>query len=216
VSIRQTFFVGLASQLGHPTGLRGRLVARALNRGNRRVTAAAVEALAVVPGERAMDVGFGGGVGIQLLLDRVTGSGHVTGVDVSETMVRAAQHRFRSEVGGGRVTILHGSAEHLPVIDGSVDALLTVNTLYFVENLASTMQEIRRVLSSDARVVFGVGDQAAMTSMPFTEHGFRLRSTEEIASVAEANGLMIAGHERVGQGPRAFHLLLARPGNHSR
>lgn len=211
VSIRRNFFAGLASQLGQPSGMRGRLVVRALNRGNRKVTAAAVEALGVAHGDRAMDVGFGGGVGIQLLLDRLNDRGHVTGVDISETTVRAAQRRFRKEIGAGRVTIIHGSADRVPVTDGSIDALLTVNTLYFVEDLAATMQELRRILSPAGRVAFGVGDKDAMTKMPFTAHGFRLRTTEEIASVAEANGLMIAGHERVGQGPGAFHVLIARP-----
>jgi SAM-dependent methyltransferase len=211
VPIRQSFLAGLSAQLGHPTGIRGRLVARALNRGNRSATAAAVEALGLAQGERAMDVGFGGGVGIGLLLDQLNGSGHVTGVDISETMIRAAQRRFSAQISQGRVTLIEGEAEHLSVRDGSVDALLTVNTLYFVDDLPAAMREFRRVLSPGARAVFGVGDQEAMKDMPFTSHGFRLRPTGEITSVAEANGFEISRHERVGQGPRAFHLLIARP-----
>jgi SAM-dependent methyltransferase len=158
-----------------------------------------------------MDVGFGGGIGIKLLLDQLNGSGHVTGVDISETMILAAQRRFRTEISQGRVTIVAGQAEHLPVRDGSVDALLTVNTLYFVDDLAAAMREFRRVLSPGARAAFGVGDHEVMKEMPFTSRGFRLRSTEEITSIAEANGFEISRHERVGQGPRAFHLLIAGP-----
>ncbi|MEB0307138.1 hypothetical protein QN345_17720, partial [Cryobacterium sp. 10I1] len=59
----------LAAQLGHPSGWRGRLVGRMLNRRNRGIIRAAVDALEATPDARLADVGFGGGVGIELLLD---------------------------------------------------------------------------------------------------------------------------------------------------
>ncbi len=43
-------FAGFASQLGKPTGLRGRLVGIMLNRANRGTVTAAIDALALQPG----------------------------------------------------------------------------------------------------------------------------------------------------------------------
>jgi arsenite methyltransferase len=71
---------GIAKQLGHPSGLRGRLVGVALNRGNRRFVSAAVQALQPDTAAVVADVGFGGGVGLKFLLDSVGQSGRVHGV----------------------------------------------------------------------------------------------------------------------------------------
>jgi len=45
MSVRNDILAGIAKQLGHPSGARGRLVGAALNRGNRRFVSAAVRAL---------------------------------------------------------------------------------------------------------------------------------------------------------------------------
>ena len=78
----------LAAQLRLPSGPAGLLVARRLNRNNREMVLAAVEATGAVPGERVADVGFGGGSGLALLLARVLPGGQVRGVDVSRTILQ--------------------------------------------------------------------------------------------------------------------------------
>ena len=49
----------------------------------------AVTALELGPGGVAADLGFGGGLGLELLLERVGTKGRVLGVDISPTMVSA-------------------------------------------------------------------------------------------------------------------------------
>jgi hypothetical protein len=70
----------IAKQLGHPRGVGGRVVGLALNRGNRGFVSAAVQALHADDDAVVADVGFGGGVGLKLLLDSVSRSGRVHGV----------------------------------------------------------------------------------------------------------------------------------------
>src|SRR5882762_10881626 len=69
-SLRDRLLSTVAGQLGRPHGLLSPLVARLLNRGNERAIAAAVESAEIRRGSVAADIGFGGGVGLQLLLDR--------------------------------------------------------------------------------------------------------------------------------------------------
>ncbi|MEC3979223.1 SAM-dependent methyltransferase, partial [Amycolatopsis sp. H20-H5] len=64
MGLRSTMSAGLAKQLGHPTGVRGRAVGALLNRANRRAVTAAVDALELRGGETAADIGFGGGFGL--------------------------------------------------------------------------------------------------------------------------------------------------------
>jgi arsenite methyltransferase len=197
----------LASQLGHPRGGFGRLIARMLNKGNNGTITAAVEATDPQPGQVAADIGFGGGLGLALLLDRV---GQVHGVDISTSMIERARREFRAEVSAGRLRLQQGSLTALPLADGSVHALITVNTIYFVADLPQAFAELARVLASDGRAVVGLADPAAMAQMPFTEHGFRLRPVAEVIDLLGSAGLELADHRRVGEGDHAYHLLVAR------
>jgi arsenite methyltransferase len=201
----------LAAQLGHPSGWRGRMVGRMLNRRNRGIIRAAVNALEAAPGARLADVGFGGGVGLELLLDRVGPDGHVDGVDRSETMVDTAHRRFRDDLTAGRISLYEASMERLPQADASLDGVITLNTFYFLPDLGRAAAEFARVLRPGGRLVVGVFDPAQMQRMPVVEHGFRVRPTEQITSALESAGLVQTRHLRVGRGPDAYHLLLASP-----
>ena len=83
-------FYALAKQLGNPRGWFGRAVMPSfLNQGNRTILDAAVRALGAKPGERIVDVGFGGGYALQLIAPMVKPL-RVTGVEISEAMIDAA------------------------------------------------------------------------------------------------------------------------------
>src|SRR5689334_17488384 len=206
MSVRDRFMAGFARQLGQPEGLRGRIVGRGLDRGNRSVVTAAVKATQLQPGQTAADVGFGGGLGLRLLLDTVGPDGHVHGVELSSTMLDAARRRHRAELSAGRLTLAAGTLESLPLDDACLDGLITVNTLYFVDDTDAVFRELARVLRPSGRAVIGVGDPAAMERMPMTQHGFRLRPPDQLIASLRAAGLAVR-HERVGDDERSFHLL---------
>ena len=199
---------GLASQLARPSGLRGRLVGIMLNRGNRGLIFGAVGALAVQPGAVVADLGFGGGLGLELLLDRVGSTGRVHGVELSSTMLIQAAHRYRPEVARGRLVLHSASISQLPFADGSVDGLITNNTIYFIEELEQAFREIARVVSASGQAVVGIGDPQMMAELPTTPYGFRVRPVEEVVSVARSAGLRLVDHVRAGEGERAAHLLV--------
>src|SRR5260370_13728742 len=102
MGLRSRMLAGLASQLGRPTGLRGRLIGNMLNRSNRGEMAMAIAALEIPSGAVAADLGFGGGVGLELLLARVGDTGRGYGVDLSRTMGSRASRRLRRWGAGGR------------------------------------------------------------------------------------------------------------------
>jgi SAM-dependent methyltransferase len=207
VRLRDRYLAGLAEQLGRPEGLRGRLVGRSLNRVNRSVVVAAVEATALQPGQAGADLGFGGGLGLRTMLGRVGPTGHVTGVEISSTMLDRARRAHRSEIAAGRLDVQQGSLAELPLGDASIDGLITVNTLYFVDDLGPVYRELARVVRPSGRAVVGVADAAAMAQLPFTVHGFRLRPAAELEAGLAAAGFDVRD-QRVGEGSDAFHLLV--------
>jgi arsenite methyltransferase len=119
---------------------------------------------------------------------------------------------FRQACSEHRLSLHEATMTALPLADGSVDALITVNTVYFVEDVELAFAEIARVLRPSGRAVVGIGDPSMMARLPFTPHGFRLRPVEQLVSALGGAGLGQVRHERVGQGERAFHLLVAARG----
>src|SRR6478609_1704268 len=116
----------LARQLGEPTGFAGRVVGRLLNRGNRSIVIAAVAAAGCGPANEVADIGFGGGVGLDLLLDCEGTVVH--GVEMSETMLAQAERRFSDAIARGRLHLHSGRMESLPLGDSALDAIITTNT----------------------------------------------------------------------------------------
>jgi len=199
----------VAGQLGRLHGILVPLVARALNRGNERMIAAAVDAAEIPRGGAAADIGFGGGVGLQLLLDRVGDDGVVHGIDIAEDMLRRAKSKFGRDVRSGRLRLSAGSLTDLPLDDGSVDAVITVNTVYFIADLDAACAELAGVLRPGGRVVIGIGDLDVMAQVPFTKHGFTIRPVTEIAAALQNSDLQVE-QRRIDNKPIPGYLFVGR------
>lgn len=208
MGLRARILGGMAAQLGRPTGLRGRLVGNMLNRANGGATAAAIDSLALQPGAVAADLGFGGGVGLALLLERVGPNGQVHGVDLSPTMVSQASRRFKGDVASGRLHLNAGSITQLPLEDRSIQGAITINTIYFIEELDRAFSELARVITSSGRVVVGIRDPEVMARAPFTAFGFRLRPVNDVVGIAKSSGLALQDHRVDGQSEGAMQLLV--------
>jgi arsenite methyltransferase len=166
----------LAAQLGHPRGLLGRVVAWGLNRGNRATNRRAVELLDVGPGHRALDLGFGGGVGLAALLAARAAS--VAGADHSADAVRAARKHF-----GDRVRVEQASVEALPFEDGAFDRVLSVHTIYFWPDAGAGARELFRVTAPGGRVVLAFMRGEEMRKQKIHEHGFAFFEAADVAAL---------------------------------
>src|SRR5262245_7776189 len=89
---------------GRPKGVLGKLGGVIMAWTNRAIAARVVELLNIQPSDRVLEVGFGPGVGIQLLAEKAT-SGEVAGIDCSEEMVEQATARNAAAVEHGRVEL---------------------------------------------------------------------------------------------------------------
>ncbi len=178
-----------------------------LNRRNRAAVVKAVAALELSGGETALDIGFGGGLGVSLLLEQAE---VVHGVDISATMLDRARTAFHAEVATGRLVLAEGSMTALPLEAGSVDAIVSTNTVYFVDDLGTAFAEVARVLRPGGRFVLGIGDPDLMgRSRMLTDNGFRLRPVAELESALATAGLTRRKHERFAHSGLSFHLLVS-------
>jgi hypothetical protein len=102
--LRARISAGVARQLRHPGGLAGHVVGVMMDRRNRRAIAAAVDALSPAAGTVVADIGFGGGLGLALLLDRVGMRGHVHGIEVFTTTCHCPVDRWTARSRSTRST----------------------------------------------------------------------------------------------------------------
>jgi ubiquinone/menaquinone biosynthesis C-methylase UbiE len=147
--------------------------------------------LALRPSERFLEVGFGGGA--LLRAARAEGA-EVSGVDVSEAMVRRARG----------LDVRLASAGALPFPNGGFDKAASLHSLYFWPDPETALRELARVLRPGGRLVLGFEPAAKMRSWPGHRHGFRLFEVEEVRACMEGAGF--GGlEERWGRGRKPAH-----------
>lgn len=177
----------VARQLARPSGWFGRAVMlRALNRGNRDLIEATLEAAAPARDARLLDVGFGGG----LLLERARERGLrvLAGADPSPDAVAALRGR------GGRLAdadlrLEIAAVEALPFDDGSFDVVASTNTIYFWPDLPAALRELRRVLRRGGTLALGFSGVAKLRRFDdITRHGFRFHEIGDVLAAATAAG----------------------------
>lgn len=204
----------VARQLGHPKGLLGAVIARVLNKGNAPTIAAAVAALELAGTETAADIGFGGGLGLHLLLAATAGDVH--GVEPSPDMIRRARRSHRRELDAGRLHLHVGTMQALPLAAASLDGWISLNTVYFISDLAPAFADLHRVLRPSGRGVLGVADPGWLDRQPFARHGFLVRPVRRIAGALADAGFSVehrtAPASRSSGGGTPYNLLICRPG----
>ena len=96
------------------------------------------------PADTVLDVATGTGA-VALELVRRRGCA-VVALDQSEEMLAAARRRLAAEDVLNRVRLVHGRAERLPFDDASFDALTFTYLLRYVDDPATTLGELARVV----------------------------------------------------------------------
>jgi SAM-dependent methyltransferase len=199
----------IASQLARPRGWFGRAVmTRALNRGNRDLIAATLDAAPLAPGGAFLDVGFGGGLLLELAHRR--GAATLAGVDPSEAAVATLRSRWRGPR-APQVRLEVGVVEALPFPAGSFDVVASTNTVYFWPDLGRAFSELARVLRPGGAVAIGYSGVAKLRAFGrITRHGFTFHESAAIAAAARTAGFaevrIAALHGRVTEGD---HVLTA-------
>jgi ubiquinone/menaquinone biosynthesis C-methylase UbiE len=141
----------LTRMFGRPKGSLGRLGGIIMARTNRQVAGWAIDLLGVHPSDRILEVGFGPGVGIQLLAKSAL-SGRVVGVDPSKEMVEQGAARNAKAIEAGRIDLRQASVERLPFEDETFDRALAVNSMQVWPDAPAGLREIRRVMKTGGRI----------------------------------------------------------------
>ncbi len=138
-----------------------------------------VEAAAIAPGDRVLDVACGTGVLARAAAKVVGPSGSVSGIDLAPGMLALAS-RLAPEV-----TFHHGPAEDLPFDAGAFDKVVSQFGLMFFRDRIQALREMRRVLRPGGRLAIAVW--ASLDDTP--AYAAEVELLDRLAGSAAANAL---------------------------
>lgn len=188
-----------------------------------------MEALALQPGERVLDVGCGAGATTLELATAVGPNGEVVGIDISRPLLDVARRRT---AGASGVRFLEGDAQTYPFESGSFDAVFSRFGVMFFADPTAAFASLRRALRPGGRIGFvcwramvenpiiALPMQAAsghLTPPPPPEPGapgpFAFADPDRVRTILNAAGLedvvLTAHDQKIGSGDLATALALA-------
>ena len=160
-----------------------------MNDTNAFITERSIEMLSPEAGERIAEIGPGNGILSIPIIESIGSGGHYIGMELSSEMARQAMKELR-QINATQVDVHVGDCTSAPIEESSIDGLIAVNLLYFVDDVGALFKRISHWLKPGARAVFGLRSAQSLKGMPFTRYGFRIRSLEEITEELKASGFV--------------------------
>lgn len=177
----------ISKQLAHPDGEMGADISNKMNDTNAFITARAIEALAPKTGEFIVELGPGNGELSCELVQTIGQEGCYLGIEISSDMAKAAESTLRA-AGVAKIEVHNGTCHDASVMESSIDGLMAVNVLYFVDDLDGLLKRIRPWFRQGGRCVFAIRPERTLNHIGLQDHGFRIRSPEEIVSAMQPYG----------------------------
>jgi ubiquinone/menaquinone biosynthesis C-methylase UbiE len=184
-------FRSMAAQLRKPEGEEGIMTAAMLSKGNRHIIHDTFKALNAEAGDNILEIGMGNGFYVKEILEK-SESIHYTGCDYSELMVQESEKLNPNSISSGKARFVHAAVTSLPFANNEFDKIFTINTLYFWDNETEALNEIKRVLQPNGKLIIGFRPKHQIEKYPFTKYGFNQFSKADVDKLLSDNGFSIA------------------------
>jgi ubiquinone/menaquinone biosynthesis C-methylase UbiE len=186
----------IADQMRKPSGMLGRfIVARSMNRTNVGISRLTIQLLNIQPADRVLDIGFGGGVTMEMMLP-LAYKGLVAGIEVSDIMIKRAKKTLNNIACQGKAEVKEGAASQIPYESNYFDKVCTINCIYFWPDPADGLKEIIRVLKPSGALVIAVYLKEEFEKYPPVACGFNIYTDEELQKLLEDAGFINIRIER--------------------
>lgn len=113
-------------------------------------------------GHSVLDIGCGAGTSTLAIADQIGETGHVTGIDISATLLEAAQTR---SLGRTNVGLLDADAQTHPFVPQSADAIISRFGVMFFDNSQAAFENMAAALRADGIISFSAWN--AIADNPF-------------------------------------------------
>ncbi len=170
----------IGKQMQYPRGIFGKILFAWMTRMTIEHARWTVDLMEIQPDDDIIEIGFGNGANIKLLLQRAR-NGSVTGVEISETAIEMASKKNAKAISEGRVKLYEAAGNALPFEAGVYDKACTVATAYVIEDPGAVFKEMYRVLKPHGRaaVTFPVRENF-IRFKPVGTEGFYLHELADL------------------------------------
>ena len=177
----------MAAQLRRPHGFMARKVAQRMNNSNRPLYDGAWKALDLRDGMRVLEIGFGNGLFFPELAQQAKDL-TLHGLDFSAEMVQQATANNDALITNGALSLTHGASDRMPFADATFDRVFCINVVYFWDDPAAHLREVRRVLRPGGTFTAVLRRKTSMENLPFAAHGFTMYEQADWEVVLQRNG----------------------------
>jgi len=176
-----------AKQLRKPTGNIGKHVGNVMNDINLFMNSFTFKSMNIKNNDRILEVGFGNGKFIQNILEKAE---NVTykGIELSEIMIEEAIIRNQPLINSGIVDLKLANVYNIPFEKETFDKVVTINTIYFFENIDAAIKEISRVLIKNGSLCITIRTKEKFQNVSFSQYLTNLFDYSELESILLSNG----------------------------
>ncbi len=192
IQFLRSFFKGptpqqLAAQLRQPHGRMAPKLGEHMNVANRTMYDGAWKALDLRDGMHVLEIGFGNGNYFGEL-SCLAKDLKLFGSDFSQAMVLEATARNQELLSTGDLQLVHSPSDRMPFPATSFDRIFCINVIYFWDDPADHLREVRRVLKPGGTFTAVFRRRSAMKDLPFAPFGFTMYEQADWEAVLRANG----------------------------
>ncbi|MFT3825795.1 MAG: class I SAM-dependent methyltransferase [Chitinophagaceae bacterium] len=123
----------------------------------------------IVKGKRVLDIASGEGYGSNIM---AAFAASVVGVDISEEAVNYAKTKYG---GKANLSYLQGSLQKIPLPDGCIDVVVSLESIEHDTEHEIIMKEIKRVLAPNGILIMSTPDKYQYTDLPKYNNPFHVK-----------------------------------------
>jgi SAM-dependent methyltransferase len=198
----------IGKQMQNPKGIFGKIFFAWMTRMTIAHARWTVNLMDIQPNDDIIEIGFGNGANIKLLLQRAV-KGSVTGVEISETAIEMASKKNAKDISEGRVKLHLAQGNALPFENNVFDKACSVATAYVIEDPGAVFKEMFRVLKPKGRaaVTFPVRENFKRFK-PVATEGFYLHELADLEAAFRNAGFVNCRTERNDRVKFGAHCML--------
>jgi len=177
-------------QFGKPTGIRGKILVKQLNKQNKNQYNAVIRNIGLKTNNVILEIGFGNGYLIKELFKQNILI-KIYGIDISEDMLNEAKIKNKQKFENGDLKLFLEDITRTSFDEDFFDKIYTVNTIYFWSDINSSLSEIKRILKVDGVFINVFSVKSHLNTLECTKYGFNKYTLEEVEKATENNGFNI-------------------------
>jgi ubiquinone/menaquinone biosynthesis C-methylase UbiE len=204
----------IGNQMQYPKGFFGKILFAWMTPTTIAHARWTADLLDIQPEDHIIEIGFGNGANIKLLLQRAI-RGSVTGAEISNTAIEMASKKNAKAISEGRVKLHLAQGNAIPSENNVFDKACSVATAYVIEDPGAVFKEMFRVLKPNGRaaVTFPVRENF-MRFKPVATEGFYLHELTDLEAAFLNAGFVNCRTERNDRVKFGAHCMLGeKPAN---